>query len=331
MVLGYQLTQIIHVAAKLRIADHLKDGPVAVRELATLTDSHEDSLYRLLRALAGMGVFAEEEGLRFRLTPAAELLRSGVPGSMRARAEVAGEEWMWRSWGELLHSVRTGETAFDHIYGKGTFDWFSENPTAAHLFDEFLADRTAALVDAVIGAYDFSPAQTVVDLGGGAGVLLTAILRHNRHARGILFDLKHVVAGARTKLDPNVAQRCRFVSGDIFKAVPRGGDLYILKSVLHDWSDARAQAILGTCCRAMAGRGKLLVVEEIVCRPNEPCEAKLSDINMLVRTGGRNRTEKEYRNLLAAGGFKMTAVFPTGGQFSVMEAVPLGGKSRARV
>jgi hypothetical protein len=159
---------------------------------------------------------------------------------------------------------------------------------------------------------------------------LKAILRHNRHARGVLFDLKHVIAGACTKLDPNISQRCRFVSGDIFKAVPRGGDLYILKSVLHDWSDDRARAILGTCCRAMAGKGKLLVLEEIICRPNDPCEAKLSDINMLVRTGGRNRTEKEYRNLLATGGFKMTAVFPTGRHFSVMEAVPRGGKSQAR-
>lgn len=322
MIRGYQLTQIVSVAAKLRIADHLKNGPVTVRELATLTGSHEDSLYRLLRALAGMGIFAEEKGLRFRLTPAAELLGSGARGSVRVSAEVAGEDWMWRSWGALLHSVRTGETAFDHLYGKATFDWLSENPAAGQLFDEFMAERTAASVEAVIAAYDFSPARTVVDLGGGAGVLLTAILRHSRIARGILFDLKHVIAAARTKVEPSIARRCEFVSGDIFKAVPRGGDLYILKSILHDWSDVRAQAILATCRRAMAGKGKLLVLEQIVCGPNQPCEAKLADINMLLRTGGRNRTEKEYRDLLATGGFNMNAIFPTGGPLSVMEAVP---------
>jgi hypothetical protein len=313
---------LIYVTVKLRLSDHLKNGPVTVRKLATLTGSHEDSLHRLLRALAGMGVFAEEEGMRYRLTPAAELLRSNVPGSMRAAAEVAGEEWMWRPWGELLHSVRTGETAFDHLYGKGTFDWFSENPPAARLFDEFLAERTAALAEACMAAYDFSPARLVVDLGGGAGVLLTAILRNNRHARGILFDLKHVIDAARTKLDPEVSSRCKCVSGDIFKAVPRGGDLYILKSILHDWNDVRAQAILRTCRRAMAGKGKLLILEEIVGGPNSTCDATLADINMLVRAGGRNRTEKEYRDLLAAGGFKMTAIFPAC-RFSVIEAAPL--------
>jgi hypothetical protein len=260
----------------------------------------------------------------FRLTPAAELLASGVPGSVRVSAEVAGEDWMWRPWGDLLHSVRTGETAFQHLYGKGSFDWFSENQAAARLFDEFMAERTAGFLEAVITAYDFSWARTVVDLGGGVGVLLTAILRHNRNTRGILFDLKHVIAAARKRVDPNISRRCKFVSGDIFKAAPRGGDLYMLKHILRDWSNFRAQTILRTCRRAMAGKGKLLVLEQIVCGPNQPCEAKLGDINMLVRAGGRNRTEKEYRDLLAAGGFKMTGVFPTGGPLTVMEAAPHG-------
>lgn len=322
MLRGYQLTQLIYVAAKLGIADHLKNGPLSVSELATLTSSHKDSLYRLLRALAGMGVFAEDAGLRFRLTPAAELLRKGAPGSMSVRAEAAGAEWTWRPWGALLHSVKTGETAFDHLYAKGTFDWFSENPAAGRLFDELMAERTMDSVQSVVRAYDFSTSRTIVDLGGGAGVLLTAILMHNPNARGVLFDTKHVIAAARRKLDPSVLQRCKFASGDIFKAVPRGGDVYILKSVLHDWNDLRAQAILNTCQRAMARKGKLLVLEQIICGPNQACEAKLQDINMLVRTGGRNRTEQEYSDLLAAGGFKMTAVFPTGGPFSVMEAVP---------
>jgi hypothetical protein len=312
---GYRLTQMIHVAAKLGLADQLKDGPRTVEQLAGLTKTHPDSLYRLLRTLAGLGVFAEDDGMRFRLTPAAELLRTGTPGSMRTTAVVAGEEWMWRPWGALLHSVTTGETAFDHLYGKGTFDWLAER---------LQAEGTRRSADTVARVYDFSAAQTVIDIGGGAGELLSAILRPNPGTRGILFDLPHVAKAARATVDQKVASRCEFVGGDFLKAVPSGGDVYVLKYIIHDWDDARSVSIMTNCRKAMAGRGRLLLIEDLVCGPNQPCRAKVSDLQMLVRTGGRNRTEKEYRSLLGKSGFEVTRVVPAQGDLSVMEAISKG-------
>lgn len=317
---GYRLTQLAHVAAKLGIADQLKDGPRTVQHLAAVTNSHADSLYRLLRTLAGLGIFAEDDEMRFRLTPAAELLRTGVPGSVRTSAMVAGEDWMWRPWGALLHSVKTGETAFDHLYGMGTFDWFINHPSEARLFDDFQAEGSHTSADAVARIYDFSRARTVVDVGGGSGVLLSAILKRNPAARGVLFDLEHVVKAARSTLDPQIAARCEFAGGDFFKAVPSGGDIYVLKYIIHDWDDKRSQAILSNCRRAMNGKGKLLLVEDLVCGPNQPCRAKVSDITMLVRTGGRNRTENEYRNLLSKSGFEITRVLSAQGELSIIEA-----------
>lgn len=314
---------MIYVAAKLRIADHLEDGPKTVAELAATTKTHEDTLYRLLRALASIGVFTEDEGMRFRLNAAAELLRSGVPGSLQAAAEVAGQDWMWRPWGALLHSVQTGETAFDHLYGKGTFDWFAEHPDAARLFDRFQAGITAGSAKALVAAYDFSTARKVVDVGGGDGTLIAEILGGNPSVQGVLFDLDHVVAAARTKLAPEIVRRCEFTGGDFFKAIPAGGDVYAMKFILHDWNDARCQDILTTTRRAMSGKGRLLVIEDVVCGPNQPCVAKVGDILMLVRAGGRNRTEKEYRDLLSKGGFKTARVITTSAQ-SIFEAMPGG-------
>src|SRR5260370_15632809 len=274
MINGFHFSQMVHLAARLGIPDQLADGPKTGAELAAATKTHADSLYRVLRTLAGMGVFAVEEDLHFRLTPAAELLRSGVPGSMRAHAEAAGEEWMWRPWGALLHSVTTGETAFDHLYGKNTFDWFKEHPAAAQLADLTYTESTAKASEAIAAAYDFSAARTIVDVGGGEGSLLATILRRNQSAGGVLFDLDHVVTSARKKLDRAGAPRCDFVSGDFFMSVPSGGDLYVMKHILHDWDNDRANKILTNCRQAMAGRGKLLVVDYIVCGRNQPCFAQ---------------------------------------------------------
>ena len=318
---GFQLTQLIYIAAKLRIADHLAQGPRAVTDLAAVTNSHEDSLYRILRTLAGLGVFREEDGRRFRLTPAAEILRSGVPGSLRASAESRGEDWTWRAWGALRESVRTGKTGFDVVYGKNTFDWFAENPEAARLFDEFQADATARSAADVATNYDFSSAAVVVDVGGGNGTLLGEILRRNTTPRGILFDLPHVVEAAKPTIAAVLGPRIQFVGGDFFKAVPEGGDVYILKYILHDWEENRARSILASCHRAMSANAKLLVIEDIVCGPNVPCQAKLSDIQMLARTGGRNRTESEYRELLSAGRFNTRRVLSLPAGLAVIEAV----------
>jgi ubiquinone/menaquinone biosynthesis C-methylase UbiE len=314
---------MIYVAAKLRIADHLSDGPKTVSELAAIAKAHEGSLYRLLRSLAGMGIFTEDDGMRFRLNTAAESLRSGVSGSLRATAEVAGEDWMWRPWGSLLHSVQTGETAFNHLYGENTFDWFAKHPDAARLFDDSQADSSSGSARVIVTSYDFFRAGKIVDVGGGTGTLIAEILRANPSVRGVLFDLNHVIASARTKFDPRVVDRCEFAGGDFFKAVPRGAELYLMRHILHDWDDVRCQKILTTTRRAMSGRGRLLVIEDIVCGPNQPCVAKTLDINMLVRTGGRNRTDKEYRGLLSQGGFDIKRVVPTASQ-SLIEATPHG-------
>jgi hypothetical protein len=321
MIEGYRTTQMVYVAAKLSIADHLKAGPLSVKELAKLTSTHEDSLYRLLRTLAGLGVFAEEDGPAFRLTPMSNLLCSDAPGSLRVNAEVTGEPWMWRPWGHLMHSIKSGEVAFDNLYGKHTWDWFGENPGPAQLFNSLMDEVTGSETRAVLAAYNFSGAERVVDIGGGRGVLLAAVLGINVKARGILFDLPHVIQAAVKTLDGEIARRIDFVPGDFFKAVPAGGDLYMLKNIIHDWNDVESRKILGVLHRAMAGLGRILLIEQIICSPNTACLAKSSDMQMMVRNGGRNRTEKEYRDLLGAARFKLTRIIPTTGP-SIIEAVP---------
>jgi hypothetical protein len=317
---GYRATQMLYVVAKLRIADHLQHGPLSVKELAQRTSTHEDSLYRLLGTVAGLGVFAEEDGPKFRLTPMAELLRTGVPGSLQVSAEAAGEPWMWNPWGDLARSVQTGEVAFDHLYGKHTWEWFAENPGPAQIFNSLMDELTANETRAVLGGFDFSGARTVVDVGGGRGVLLLAVLGKSASARGILFDLPHVIEAAKKEVPAALAKRIQFTPGDFFKAVPEGGDIYILKNIIHDWADAESGKILDVVRSAMKGHGRMLLVENIVCGPNQICRGKTSDIQMLVRNGGRNRTEKEYRALLGAHGFAITRVVSTAGP-SLLEAV----------
>jgi ubiquinone/menaquinone biosynthesis C-methylase UbiE len=219
--------------------------------------------------------------------------------------------------------VQTGETAFNHLYGENTFDWFAEHADAARLFDDSQADSSGGSARAIVTSYDFSRAGRVVDVGGGTGTLIAEILRSNPSVRGVLFDLNHVVAAARTKFDRRVVNHCEFAGGDFFKAVPSGAEFYVMRHILHDWDDVHCQKILATTGQAMSGRGRLLVIEDIVCGPNQPCAAKTSDINMLVRTGGCNRTDREYRELLSKGGFDIRRVLPVAAQ-SLIEATPRG-------
>ena len=320
MINGYRISQLLYVAAKLRIADLLLSGPLSVEDIARRVKAHEDSLYRVLRALASSGVFSEEPGRRFALNPMARLLIS-QPGSLRVTAEVTGEPWYWRPFGEMLHTVRTGETAFDHLYGKHTWEWFGENPEPTALFDAYMGEITGNETRAVIGNYDWRSLRTVVDIGGGNGTLLTAILREAASARGILFDLPHVIEAARKVLPPEMKARIATVAGDFFRSVPTGGDLYLLKNILHDWDDAKSLEILAVIRRAIPKAGRLLLIEGIVCGRNQPCSGKSSDITMMVRNGGRNRTEIEYRDLLRAGGFEMTKTIATAGP-GIIEARP---------
>jgi len=310
---GFRISQMIAIAAKLRIADHLSDGPKTARALAELTGSHSDALYRVLRALASAGVFAEDETELFRLTAMGEWLRSDVRGSVRTAAEVVGEEWMWRPWGALAQTVTTGETAFDALYGQNTWTWFGEHPVAARLFDSFMDDMTLADAESIVASFDFSVDRTIVDVAGGRGVLLAEILRKNPGTRGLLFNVAAVIESARLTFPSALTDRVEFVAGDFFLAVPGGGDLYILKNILHDWADAEATKILIACRVAMPSHARVVIIEHLVCAPNERCAGKVGDVQMMVRTGGRNRTIAELSHLLAAAGFRPPVAQPTRG------------------
>jgi hypothetical protein len=324
---GFRVSQMIAVAAKLRIADHLRDGPRTSRALAQLTGSHHDALYRVLRTLASLGLFAEDEPDLFRLTPLGDWLRSDVPGNVRSAAEVVGEEWMWRPWGALAHTVKTGETAFDALYGQDTWTWFGDHPDAARLFDSLMDEITLADAEAIVAGFDFSAHRTIVDVAGGRGVLLAEILRRNPGARGLLFNVPAVIDSARLTIPRALGDRLELASGDFFRAVPGGGDLYILKNILHDWSDADAAKILVTCRQAMAPHARLLIIEHLVCAPNERCAGKVGDVQMMVRTGGRNRSIAELSRLLTAGGFQQPALRPSAGGPDLL-VTALAGETR---
>jgi SAM-dependent methyltransferase len=322
MTSGYGTTQLIYVAAKLGIADVLEDGPQGIDALAQATQAHAPSLYRLMRALAGLGVFVENADGAFATTTLGRCLVSGSPGALRARAILNGEDW-YRGWGGLLHSVRTGETAFDHIAGMPFFEHLAANPETANTFNEAMASATEGAARAVADAYDFSRCRTIVDVGGGTGAFLAGILKANPQARGVLFDRPSVVAAAGPPLTrAGMADRCDVVGGDFFEAVPGGGDAYILSWIIHDWDDDRSVALLKNCRRAMADDGRLLVIEQVVPPGNQPSLSKLYDLHMLALSGGRERREDEYRALLAAADLELARIIPTAVPRSVIEALP---------
>jgi len=235
-----------------------------------------------------------------------------------------GEEQHWRAWGEVLYSVRTGQPAFDHVFGMHQFEYFAEHPDAGRLFNEGMTSRSGQENDAIISAYDFSGLGTVVDVGGGLGTLLATVLQATAKTRGVLFDLPHVIASARTTVvQAGQPARCEFSQGDFLDAVPSGGDAYILKKVIHDWDDDRAVSILRNCRRAIHSAGRLLLIEPIIPSGNGPSFNKLLDLLMLVWTpGGKERTEAEHRTLLASAGFKLARIIPTSSPVSIIEAVP---------
>jgi ubiquinone/menaquinone biosynthesis C-methylase UbiE len=320
MISGFWISRAIYVAAKLGIADHLCDGHRTVDELAAATGTHAPSLYRVLRALASVGIFTEDENRRFALTPLAETLQSDAPDSLRAFATVELGEEHYPAWGELLHSVRTGEIAFDRAFGMPVWKFFEQNPENAKTFNDAMTGFTLAVNDAVLSSYDFSSIGKIVDVGGGHGSLIASILKANPKMRGVLFDAPPVIEGARHRIrDEGIADRCEAVAGDFFKSVPSGGDAYIVKWIIHDWDDEQSISILKNCHRAMADNGRLLLVEAVVPDGSEPHFSKYMDLNMLVMTGGRERTADQYRTLLEASGFKLTRIVPTKSPMSIIE------------
>jgi len=320
---GTLVAQAISTAAELKIADHMSDGPKSAAEIATSTSAHAPSLYRLMRALAMVGVLVEHEGERFTLTPVGECLRSDVPGSQRPMAVMQGRHWRLAALAELAHGVRTGEASFKKVFGKSVFEWFASNPEEGAIFHEAMSSGSVPTSAGVAAAYDFSAFERIADIGGGHGLLLAAVLKAHPRTRGVLFDRPYVVAGAKKNLeDAGVAARCEAVGGDFFESVPAGCDAYVMKHILHDWDDARCAAILGRCREAMRAGGKLIVVEAIVPPRGEPSFAKLLDLQMLSTTdGGKERTEREFGELLATSGLRLTRIVPTPYRVSVLEAV----------
>jgi hypothetical protein len=319
---GFRVSQAIHVAVALGVPDLLADGPRGNDDLAEAADADADALYRLLRALAAVGVLHEEDGRRFSLTPLGERLRSDAPDSLAGWAALIGRPYFWNTWGELLHSVRTGENAFRHVHGTDVWEYRSTRPDDAAGFDAAMTALTRNVDRALLDAYDFGRFGTIVDVGGNRGALLAAILRAHPAVRGVLFDQEHVVAGAPPLLaEAGVADRVRIEPGSFFDAVPGGGDAYLLKSIIHDWEDAEAEAILRVVRSAIPSEGVLLVVERVLAPPNEGPDGKFSDLNMLVMPGGRERTPEEYGALFERTGFELVRVAAANG-VGVVEGRP---------
>lgn len=324
MIYGFMLSQSIYVAAQLGLADLLKNGPRSSEELACATSMHAQSLYRILRALAAVGVFEETAPNVFGLTPMGETLRTDAEGSLRPLAVCMGGQCNWQAWGDILHSIKTGESAFEHVFGTGFFQHLDRHPDNAKMFLDSMNCCASLYNEAIVEGYDFSRFGKIVDIGGGQGKLITAILKANPETRGALFDTPNQTPGAlRLFEQQGIAERCETITGDFLESVPEGGDAYLLKHIIHDWDDQRAVEILKTCRRSMSQQARLLLIEEIVAQDAEFAPAKVLDIQQLLMPGGRERTAEEYGKLLEAAGFELTAIIQTQSSLSIIESKPV--------
>jgi hypothetical protein len=322
MLAGFQVSQAIHVAATLGIADLLAAGPRASDELAGATGTHGDTLYRLLRALASVGVLRELDGRRFALAPLGDVLRTEVPGSMADLAVYVGRPYRLQAWGGLLHSVHTGENSFRHVHGKDAWSWRAQRPAEQEIFNRAMSALSRNASVDVLAAFDFSRCRQVVDVGGGHGALLAALLAAHPRLQGVLFDQPDVVSCAAALLQgAGVADRCTVVGGNFFDSIPEGGDVYVLRAILHDWDDADCARILACIAKAMAPGGRVLVIEQLIAAPNDGPDAKFSDLAMLVGPGGQERTREEFASLFADSGLKLQRVKSAGEQFIMAGAV----------
>lgn len=320
---GFWASRALYVVAKLGIADRLEVGAMSAEELASACGVHAGSLLRVLRALASLGIFAETaEGL-FLQTPLSLGLRSGATGSLREFVVMLGESESWLAWGEMMHSVRTGESAFEHVFGMPVFDHMAKHPEAARNFDAAMVERGSAENEAVLAAWDFPQSGLVVDVGGGLGTLLAAVLRCRQGLRGTLFDVPHVVKRALPLFEAQgLALRWHSVAGNFFTdPLPAGADLYILKKVIHDWDDTQAVAILQACAHAMSPASRLLLIEPVIAPGNDPSFAKMLDLFMLVWPGGRERTMPEHERIIAAAGLELRRSLVTRSPLSILEVV----------
>jgi ubiquinone/menaquinone biosynthesis C-methylase UbiE len=323
MTMGFIVSQAVSVAAKLYLADHLAGGGKTLSELAELSATHEPSLYRLLRALSSVGVFQKDGTGRYVNSPLSETLRSDNPQSMRAAAHMICDREHWHAHGNMLQSVKTGETAFDYTFGMPVFPYFAEKPAVAKIFDDAMTSFSAPIAEAVASVYDFSEAETIADIAGGHGLLLATVLRSAPQAKGILFDQPQVVAGAPEVLQANgAADRVEIVSGDFFREIPVEADIYLMKFIIHDWNDEQSIAILENLAKFAKPGAKVLLVESVVEEDDAvPSMSKVMDLNMLAMTGGKERTASEYAALFEKTGFKLTRVIETPSPMQIVEAV----------
>jgi len=320
---GATVCYALAAAAELGIADLLAAGSRTADDLASATATKPDSVYRLLRMLSTFGVFSEVEPGRFSRTPLGDLLATDAPGSLRAWVRMVGAKAWSPMWAETLESVKTGEPVFRRALGVELFEYFTSHPDEGALFDEAMTAFGASVDAAVVQAYDFTGIDTLVDVGGGHGGCLSAILRANSRLRGMLLDRPEVVGGARRTMEAmELADRCEVVPVDFFDAVPAGGDAYLLKWIVHDWDHPRALALLRNCRKAMGQTGRLLLVESVVPGPDEPHPSKIMDFVMMVGLGGRERTAPEYAELLREAGFDLRRIVPTSSPMSVVEGIP---------
>jgi hypothetical protein len=331
MMLGYSTAQAIFVATRLGIADQMLDGPRSCADLATATGMPATSLLRLLRALSTVGVFEQVDDDVFELTPLAAALRRDVPGSMRATGVAMGEI-LYRAWSELLYSLETGNPGFDRAFGTDFFSYLAAHPELGESFQEMMSDLNAVTDAAIPASCDFNGVHRVIDVGGGDGSLLAAILKAHPTLHGVLFDQPHVLNMAHRHLsDAGVAERCELVGGDFFDAVPAGGDVYVLRWILHDFDDARAERILHVVRTAIPESGQLLVVEQVLPTGTEPGSwlTAFQDLNMLVMVGGQERTASHFGDLFASGGFQLRRIIQTPSPSAILEAVPCASWSDA--
>lgn len=323
MIWGFGVSQALCTAAKLGIVDVLGNAPKRASEIADALGIHELSLRRLCRALTSIDILSEDEYGRFTTTSIGELLRADHPQSMRPMAILIGSPFVWRPWGELFEAVRSGKPAFDQVHGESFFEYFGRRPKEASVFNEAMTGATSGQLPAILEAYDFSGFRKIVDVGGGQGALLRGILERYPDAIGVLCDVPAVAAAASEIRGTPLADRCGFVGADIFKSVPVGGDVYILKAIVHDWSDEQGIRILRNCRQGIRDGGKILLIEWVLKPSNEPDFGKLLDLNMLVVLPGRERTEAEFRDLYDAAGFRLTRIISTTAGVSIIEGIPV--------
>jgi len=319
MATGYWISQAIYVVAKLGIADCFHNGPKSCQELADLTESDELALSRLMRALLSVGVFRVNGDGRFELAPMGTALQTGIPGSLRYMVITLGE-LHYQAWGNLLYSVKTGATAFDDLFGAKLFHHLKQNHDDADSFHNAMSDFSGLVSYAVLLAYDFSKIHTLVDVGGGRGQFLRTVLQVNPQMTGMVFDEESVIESAKERLKGDAsAGRCSLVAGNFFESVPAGADAYVMCGVIHDWDDDHSITILRNCHRAMSDSSRLLIVESVVPAGNETCSSKFLDLNMMVMSGGRERSREQFRDLFVAAGFELTSIVPTVARLSVLE------------